>query len=249
MSTDDPRDRSLDDAYRATGRDEPPRELDERILAAAHRAVEARPMPIRRSFAQRWRVPVALAATVVLSATVTLMVYETEKAPPLPESRSSNKVREESVSPAASGVLSAPGKPAAAPEAKPARAETQTAAPQPNVPADEVGAARTPAAPAQAGALRQSRPQETENVEKRTAPEAAPAPSLSRERAFGDRPSSRGDRESAAAGAAQPALQSAEDWIAEIRRLKEAGRTDEANRLLAEFRDRFPGRPLPEDLR
>ncbi|MCZ7563724.1 MAG: sigma-70 family RNA polymerase sigma factor [Burkholderiales bacterium] len=79
---DDPRDEALARAYRATPRDEPPRALDDRILAAAHRAAGARPAPARPDWTRRWRVPLSVAATVVLSATITLMVYESEQAPP-----------------------------------------------------------------------------------------------------------------------------------------------------------------------
>ena len=53
----------------------------------------------------------------------------------------------------------------------------------------------------------------------------------------------------AASGAAQALFQTPEEWIIEIRKLKHAGRTDEANRLLAQFRERFADYPIPEDLR
>jgi hypothetical protein len=283
VSPDDPRDPSIDDAYRATAREEPPRELDERILAAAHRAVDARPSPVRRPFAQRWRVPVAIAATVVLSATVTLMVYENDRT----TGGVSDKIQEESAPPT-SAAPSAAGKPAAKRGALPSQSDAQTAAPRPAAPTDESGAARAPAAPAAAGALRQSVPREAEGspaneakrksapfaaeparvgvppavetpqsgsdqrtlMEKREAPAAAPSPTppLSRERALADRPTGRSERDTAS-GTARSALQSPDDWLAEIRRLKQAGRTDEASRLLADFRDRFPDHPLPEDLR
>ncbi|NJN40774.1 MAG: hypothetical protein HC807_08155 [Gammaproteobacteria bacterium] len=51
-----------------------------------------------------------------------------------------------------------------------------------------------------------------------------------------------------ATAADRSSLRTPEDWIAEIRRLKQAGRTDDAKRALAEFRERFPGVRLPEDL-
>jgi len=78
----DPRDAAIDHAYRETAREAPPRALDARILAAAHRAVAARPAPVRADWTRRWRVPLSVAATVLLSATITLMVYESENAPP-----------------------------------------------------------------------------------------------------------------------------------------------------------------------
>jgi hypothetical protein len=286
VNPDDPRDPSIDDAYRATAREEPPRELDERILAAAHRAVGARPSPVRRSFAQRWRVPVAIAATVVLSATVTLMVYESDHTTPFQKREALDKLQEESASPASPPAPRTAGKPASA--AQPSRGDAQTMAPRPAAGADEAGASRAPAAE---GALRQSPSPDAEGpatneakrktepspaqpagarvppaaqapqssseermlIEKRAAPAAAPAPAapaspLSRERELADRPAGRGERDLAPT-TSQSRLQSPDDWFVEIRRLKQAGRVDEANRLIAEFRDRFPDHPLPEDLR
>lgn len=287
MNADDPRDPSIDAAYRASARDEPPPALDARILAAAHRAVEARPAPIRRSFAQRWRIPVALAATVVLSATVTLMVYESERAPPIPEELSPGQFREDRAAPEAAAGRDAPDKESEAREGKlPAlqerpRRESAPAVPRLGTPADEdvprqlrsqkpdrtmsneakSAPAPFPAEPARPAAPPAAEaPRAKDGVEgltkKREVPgaasapaaEAETAPSITRERAFIDRPAGRAERD-ASAGAAQSALRSPEDWIAEIRRMRQAGRTDDANRLLAEFRERFPDQPLPEDLR
>jgi hypothetical protein len=256
VSPDDPRDPSIEDAYRAAAREEPPRDLDERILAAAHRAVDARPSPVRRSFAQRWRVPVAIAATVLLSATVTLMVYESDQTTLLKKRGALDKIQEESVPPAAptgeTGAARAPAAPAAEGalrQSRPSELEGSSAneakrkaAPSPAEPA-RLGTPAAAQAPQSGGAQRSL-------MEKReaAAPAPAPAPSLSRERTLADRPTGRSERD-ATSGTAQSALQSPDDWLAEIRRLKQAGRIDEANRLLAEFRARFPDHPLPEDLR
>jgi len=40
-----------------------------------------------------------------------------------------------------------------------------------------------------------------------------------------------------------------DQWIAEIRRLRQEGRTAEAEASLAEFRKRYPYYALPEDLK
>ncbi|MCG6873921.1 MAG: hypothetical protein LJE97_02395 [Betaproteobacteria bacterium] len=285
MNGDEPRDPNLDAAYRATAREEPPRALDERILAAAHRAVDAHPVPAGRSFAQRWRVPVAVAATVVLSATVTLMVYESEQAPTMLEELSPGKVREDHVVPGAArrGDLD---KESGGREAKPSELQERrsvvppSAAPPPATPADERGLRQMPAqkperaqsneakrapAPFPAEPARPATPpvaepprakdglsplrkkSESAGAASPPASETESASSMARERALGDRPTGRTERD-AATGVGQPALRSPEDWIAEIRRLKKAGQTEEANRLLAEFRDRFPDHPLPDDL-
>jgi hypothetical protein len=50
-----------------------------------------------------------------------------------------------------------------------------------------------------------------------------------------------------AAGAAAP--RTPEQWLEEIRRLKQQGREREAAEALAEFRKAYPGYALPEDLR
>jgi resuscitation-promoting factor RpfA len=301
VSTDDPRDPDIDAAYRVTPRDDPPRALDERILAAAHRAVAARPASIGRSFAQRWRVPVALAATVVLSATVTLMVYESDRAPPvLEELRSdktrSNETQSDKTNPekarvdrgasAGAPARSSPEQESGARESKPlelresGRIESQS---QPRAPVDEdlrrqaqepkseralsneaKGAAApfaaepprpaaAPPAPAESRAPIAPRAKDAEQplAKKRAAP-SAPQPEGSlgtlRERALADRPVDRAERDSGT-GVADSALRTPEDWVAEIRRVKQAGRNDEANRLLTELRVRFPDYVLPEDLR
>ena len=62
----DERDPVVSAAYRALGAAEPPRALDEAILAAARRPA--------KTWTQRWALPLSLAAVVVLSVTVTLQM-------------------------------------------------------------------------------------------------------------------------------------------------------------------------------
>ena len=89
MTDPDLRDPNLDQAYRETPRDEPPPELDERIRAAARRVVGTRPQSLeqqatderRRSWASRWRVPLSVAATLVIAATLTVMMQDEERRP------------------------------------------------------------------------------------------------------------------------------------------------------------------------
>ena len=61
--------------YRELAREEPPRALDDAILAAARRELETRPAPlVAPTGRRRWTVPVAAAAVIVLSAVLTLHV-------------------------------------------------------------------------------------------------------------------------------------------------------------------------------
>jgi resuscitation-promoting factor RpfA len=72
----DPRDADLSRLYRESAREAPPAHLDAAILAAARREVGARPQRRGAFAASRWRLPVALAAAVVLSVSVVTMVME-----------------------------------------------------------------------------------------------------------------------------------------------------------------------------
>lgn len=76
-------DPDLTQAWREASHDEPPLALDDAIRAAARRAVHARPRPAGGSpFGGRWRVPLSVAALLVVSATVTLLVAERDKQGP-----------------------------------------------------------------------------------------------------------------------------------------------------------------------
>lgn len=69
-------DRDVSRAYRALGSEEPPAWLDTRIEAAARAAiVERSPVP-RRSLAARWGVPFALAAVLVLSVSLVMVMRD-----------------------------------------------------------------------------------------------------------------------------------------------------------------------------
>ena len=71
-----PSDEALVALYKeALNHDAPSLELDNAILAAAHKAVDAKPLAInqKRSFTRRWQLPMSIAATVVISASLVLL--------------------------------------------------------------------------------------------------------------------------------------------------------------------------------
>src|SRR5262245_29384721 len=72
------RDSRLDLLYRDTPREAPPAHLDAAIQAAARREVGARPRSVS-SRLLRWRVPLSLAAVVVLSVTLVTLIGEEGK--------------------------------------------------------------------------------------------------------------------------------------------------------------------------
>jgi hypothetical protein len=69
------RDPHLDRLYRDTARDTPPAHLDAAILAAARREVGSRPRALSTRL-RSWRVPVSIAAVVVLSVSLVTLIRE-----------------------------------------------------------------------------------------------------------------------------------------------------------------------------
>ena len=72
----EPRDEELSRIYRDAEAPVPPQRVDDNILAASRRVAGARPRSERSEFARRWGVPAALAATVVVTTTLALIVFE-----------------------------------------------------------------------------------------------------------------------------------------------------------------------------
>jgi hypothetical protein len=257
---DDPRDRDLEEAYRDASRETPPPELDARILAAAHRAVRSRPEDAARrpGWVSRYRVPMSVAATAVIAVTVAFMVEDESRRVP------------EADAPLAAPRTDAPWGSRSAPAPAPAPAAVTPTAPKP------AEAARSSAPAAAPPALRsaQERPTEAPKVEESAtrlqrevandaaatvagpAPPPAPAPMQmeSREREVQERPArmtrdeASGDLGRAASMKAMP-MRSPEAWLADIRRLRDAGRLAEADEALAAFRRAYPDFVLPDDLR
>lgn len=233
------RDEKVAQGYRALGSEEPPRALDEAILAAARR----RPA--------RWRVPLSIAAVLVLAVGVTLrmlppqreaesvalapQVLETPR-PAAPPAEPLGKL-ERSAPPAAARARAAPESARVAVEearATPeeARAPRQEARSAADV-ATQAGVAAATTGPrgASEGAAASAREEAVRFSAEDARPDAAAAPA---------------PRALAAAKLAAPATPEA--WLERIAELKKQGRTREAEESLAEFRKRYPGYKVPDAL-
>lgn len=169
MNEPEQRDPRLDRAYRETPRDEPSPELDERIRAAARRAVSAGPQSLeertrderRRSWVTRWRVPLSVAATVAIAVGLTLRMQEVEHAPAYDAAPAAPAVRPP---PAEAPRPAAPGAPDAArraPEPAPMSGERQVAPSR----SDPQSAAKPAAPPAESAPriMREERAKEAEH--------------------------------------------------------------------------------------
>ncbi len=255
---------------------EPPQALDDAILAAARDAAGGRPQNTRRfGGTRRWSVPFALAATVVLTVSLTMMVRDEPQfgdlSLPLPRSESATPAAESAAGPANARAKSRPSSPAAEPLAKPAYAPAPLVREDAQAVADSPGASsvqkreRTEsiaqpelqAAPAAQGALAAGAASTSRSIMEE---KALSAPSVDRDtrtgaammvapRAVDKRAFSASIRDKATTDAMVSDQKSPERWLVEIRELKRIGRTPAADEMLTEFRKRFPDYKLPDDLK
>jgi hypothetical protein len=224
-------DEKVAQSYRQLGSEEPPRALDDAILAAARhpRAGGRRSV---RPWSRRWAVPLSIAAVLVLSVTVTLrMQYEqpgiespVRSVPPVAQPAPS--LAKESAPAAPPPVAQAQPRPKAAPQRQKPEVQKE---PEPfaNTAQDKVAENAPPsaaAAPASAGML----------SSRRDAAESAAAPAVAQMRA----------------PTAKAALvDTPERELERIAGLRHLGMHDEADKALAEFRKRFPDYAIPEAMR
>ena len=214
------RDAKLAALYRTAAREEPPPALDDAIRAAARRAVASRPQRASSSFIRSWRVPLSIAAVMVLS--VSLVTVMRDEAPEM--------------------VLSPGGLPGEADHKRAGPAadtgQSATAVPKTLLPhaqqSDSVGL-RPPAQTGSSGiGLRDSRVAPDSAAESRK--DMAAAEAVTRTPAPA----------SLMAGATQSRADLApEKWLERIEDLRRQGKFEEARTSLAEFRKRFPNYELP----
>jgi hypothetical protein len=252
MTNDPIKDSEISALYRDGANAEPAPALDAAIRAAAREALGERPAaaPRPQPWWQRWRLPVGVFATLVLTFSLTLLV-ERERARDLEPAPAAVPVpprvdeRAASASPAAGEAQ----RQRAAPPQKSAPAIRRDELPQ-EPRAAEAAATTAPAAqppvpiapPALGGAAAPAAAEQRSSVEMFKARPAA-------EGAMADRVAPAAPQMKREAKAAAPAVRSPEAWLEEIRRLRREGRAAEALAQLDEFRRTHPDYVLPDDLK
>ena len=133
----DERDPKVSQRYRELGTEEPPRHVDEAILAASRRAAHVHPAPlVAPTGRRRWYFPVAAAAIIMLSVAVTWHMQDERPDPdgyvasaPVPAAQAPKEAKVEQHKPQESRDQAARDAPArAAPQAAPQAAPPQVAA-------------------------------------------------------------------------------------------------------------------------
>ncbi len=69
-------DEQLSGLYRQTTNEQPPQHIDAAILAAARRETDSRPHPAFSPFSSNWRVPVSVAAVLVLTISIVNLIQD-----------------------------------------------------------------------------------------------------------------------------------------------------------------------------
>jgi hypothetical protein len=207
------RDPKVSQRYRDLGREEPPRELDQAILAASRRAGKTRPAPlVPPTGRQRWYFPLAAAAIIVLAVAVTMHVERQRPDPEaLPPTAPPSQAKEEFL------LKTPPAKP---------YAPKPRMVPDPKPRADE--------APRELRAQRDAARAESQAV---PVPAPAAAPSAG---ARGDvQPMVQAPARARLAGKLAQ-VESPEQWLERIIELRRQGKHEEADKALAEFKRRYP---------
>lgn len=256
----DPDTRAIARAYRAAhaALDERPSEASRAaIVAAAARAVESQPHAAGSAPRRRWRLPLAAAATILVSSIAVIVAQRTEQQMPAgvttesaPASTAGTGAESAAKEKPATEIQpadrpSAPAVPAPARRDRPSAVSRNAPAPaaSPPVSAPAIGETGADSTARDAGAAAVDRG-ESPRPAAAARRQAQPAPAH-------DGPASVVEPRPAASAesAGVTATGKAEDparWLARIIELRQAGREDEADAELKKLRERYPQLTIPE---
>jgi hypothetical protein len=232
----DERDPQVSRSYRELGAEEPPRAVDEAILAASRRAISdemrSRPAPlVVPTGRRRWYFPVAAAAIITLAVAVTVQVERQKPDDELIVATAPPEARKEEP---------------AVPEEKKQRAFKAPV--EQAKPAPKPFAADPPAELAKSNQEARARSDAARDSVV-AAPAPAPAPEPARREMESQRPQASTSAGARATGQLQSKVETPEAWLERIAALRKEGKHEEADKALAEFRKRYPDYRLTDEMR
>jgi hypothetical protein len=241
----DERDPKISQRYRQLSGEEPSRELDQSILAAAHRSVDRSHAPlVVPAGRHRWYYGLGAAAVLVLAIAVTLHVErqqpdaELAEAPPPAPAPAPKPQYAKSAS-----ESSAPAEQARKPTtARQAQRPTYTPEPPPSAPAPAPAPTPAPSAQPEVGAMADSAGARRD-AKAAVREEQANVQALKKERP------AVASRNAATPTAAQYAALPPERELDRIAELRKQGRDEEADKALAEFRRRYPDYVIADEMK
>jgi hypothetical protein len=264
------RESAVSQQYSSLHEVEPPSHLDENVLAQAERAVQSQTIQKARRW-KKWSVPVALAASTLIAVSIVLesgMQHEVTSSAPVAtpmkaqgdtlETADANAAREtdkaaaeakrsEDLSERIVHVETLPSAPAPAIDA-------EAFAPDPVVAAKPERAARAPMPIEEEATAKEEAAEQGEGTSESKAPEPLAQYSIASRAAETTQSAAMRDEdrmaEPSSAASAQAKLQLTRDpeqWLRDIRELRTAGETKEADRQWKEFETAFPDYEVAEN--
>jgi len=253
---------SLSRVYKATAKETPPVELDTRILERARQAVRRQARVGRSPFANNWKIPVSLAAVLVLTVGLVTFMFEKTDTPLLPETAPApsldSALEEEALlirdkAREADDRLRAdqPVDEKAAPKAKRSLVIESPAARAPAV----EGLTKTRRKSQKTGEMKQTVPAEPEMTSPQSVDERMRSPGIgsAATRIESQEVRSKKENESLDSTSVLRRLEEVsevdemmtpEEWLAKIVTLRAQGKQTEADASLVAFRKRYPDYPL-----
>jgi hypothetical protein len=228
------RDPKVSKRYRDLASEEPSRELDQSILAAARRAHDRPHAPlVTPAGRHRWYYAFGAVAILVLAVAVTVQIERQRPDPELASDAPVPQASKEDPQKAESGFTPEP-----APKRHQAPRElARDAAPE----SPAIGAA----ASRQEQKAQEQKPEaRADSAPRPMAAPGVPAESRSDENTLGA--ASSPPQPAARARMAEQAAEPPERWLERIVQLRKEGRHEEAEKQLAEFRKRYPDYKIPE---
>ncbi len=250
----------LSSLYQESGTEAPRSSVDDTILAAARREVAARPVRTHKSL-RRWQIPLSIAATLVITFTLALLVKQENERPtdegnfqPTPHIvHPAAPVQEETPQlkqePARAAPITTQSAPAPIKELRKRETDGATLEREEKpISTDATGSAQDEPK-ARADSFEDKKLNDAQPSLAVPAPSATPEQQTMEKRESVPAAAPMGSANFSGENRFKQKQRSPEQWLDEIKQLKAQGQLAEMEKNLAEFKKQYPDYPLPDELK